>query len=273
VASRVTLETDIQYVRGVGPARAREFARLEIRTVGDLVEHFPFRHELRPKSQPIGTLELDKTATILGTLERVRTRGSYARRVLTANVVDGTGSCRVRWFNSPYLIDKLHHGQVVRLTGKFDVTDDRPCFTNPQTHLIDDCVDPFEDDRHHYEPVYSATAELPSRQIAKVVETVLDDVLAAVKDPLPDAIRRWRNLPPRRTAILRFHHPTSLDDVSVARKRLAYDELLLCQLAFQISRRRLSSGPPATPITTTTEIDRRIRQRFPFDLNTHIDLP
>ncbi len=266
LASRLTLDSDVQYLRGVGPARAKEFAKLGIQTVADLIGHLPFRHELRPKSQPIGSLELDTTATIVGTLQRVRSRGSFAKPVLTARVVDGTGTCRVRWFNSPFLIDRLHDGQVVRLTGDFEVIDDRPCFTNPQTHVIEDGGDPFEDDHDRYDPVYPATAQLPSKQIAKIIDGVLDDALGAVVDVLPEAIRNRRQLPPRRTAILRCHRPTSIDDVGVARRRLAYDELLLCQLAFQISRRRLKEGPPASPIKTTDQIDRRIRGRFPFDL-------
>ena len=71
---------------------------------------------------------------------------------------------------------------------------------------------------------------------------------------------------PRRTAILRYHRPVTSKDVPVARRRLAYDELLLCQLAVQLGRRALAMGPKAKPVTTSDEIDRRIRNRFPFPL-------
>lgn len=266
MASRVTLDSDVQYVRGVGPRRAKEFAKLGVCTVSDLLEHLPFRHELRPKSQSIGSLELDTTATIVGTLKRVRTRGSFSKPIITANIVDGTGRCRVRWFNSPFLIDKLHDGQVVRITGSFDVTDDWPCFTNPQTQTIENGGDPFAGDQDRYDPVYPATAELPSKQIARIIGSILEDAADGVVDFVPELIRKRRDLPPRRTAILRCHKPTSPEDVVVARRRLAYDEFLLCQLAVQISRRRLMEGPVAKPIITTEEIDRRIRGRFPFDL-------
>lgn len=77
--AHVTLETEVQFLRGVGPVRAREFEGLGVTTVGDLIEYFPFRHELRPKSIAIGHLELGKVATIVGELRRVRTHG-YARR-------------------------------------------------------------------------------------------------------------------------------------------------------------------------------------------------
>jgi len=124
LAPRFRLDTEVQFVPGVGPVRAREFRKLGVGTVGDLIRHFPFRHELRPKSVAIGMVELDETATIVGELRQVRTKGPQSRQSVTAEVVDATGRCRVRWFNSPFLIDKLHNGQVVRLTGKIE--DGRP---------------------------------------------------------------------------------------------------------------------------------------------------
>ncbi len=262
----VTLDSDVQFVRGVGPGRAVAFNGLGVHTVRDLIEYFPFRHELRPKSSPIGALELGVVATVVGGLERVRTQGSFARQKVTGKVVDGTGRCRVCWFNSPYLNDKLHNGQVVRITGKVDVYNDRASFTNPQLRLIDEEEDPFAEDRDCYVPVYSGTASLPSRQIAKVIGQVLDDAAQKVVDFVPEGTRTRRALPPRRTAILRYHRPTAPNDVAVARRRLAYDEFLLCQLAVQMSRRRLAVGPKARPIVTTDTIDRRIRRRFPFEL-------
>ncbi len=271
MANRIALDAEVQFVRGVGPMRAKQFASLGVGTVGDLIEYFPFRHDLRPRSQPIGTLEYGRVATLVGQLERLRVRRSFTRPTITALLVDGTGQCRVRWFNSPFLVDKLHSGQVVRLTGKIDVDRDLALMKNPQTTVIDDGADAFAQDQDQYEPVYPAIARLPSRQIARIIGQVLDEAVEGVADFVPASIRRRRALPPRRTAILRFHRPTSPNDVPVARRRLAYDELLLCQLAVQIARRRVEGGPKATPIITTDEIDRRIRRRFPFPLTAGQD--
>lgn len=266
VANRITLDAEVQFVRGVGPMRAREFAALGVRTVGDLIEHFPFRHELRPRSQPIGTLDYGRVATVVGQLERFRVRGSFARLTCAARLVDGTGQCRVRWFHSPHLVDKLHNGQIVRLTGKVEVDRDLALMTNPQTTILEDDTDALAHDQDRYEPVYPGTSRLQSRRIAGIISRILDEAVEAVVDFVPESIRRRRSLPPRRTAFLRYHQPTSLEDIPVARRRLAYDELLLCQLAVQLARRRMETGPETKPIITTDEIDRRIRRRFPFDL-------
>ena len=121
----IGLATDIQFVRGVGPARAKAFAKLGVRTVLDLIEYFPFRHELEPKSQPIDTLEFGVIATIVGELGRARSSGRFAKTTVTTSVVDGTGRCRVRWFNSPYLLDRLEPDRVVLLRERHDRVDQR----------------------------------------------------------------------------------------------------------------------------------------------------
>ncbi len=260
------LDTDVRFVPGVGPVRAQAFAALGVHTVGDLIEYFPFRHALRPKSLPIGELEPGEVATIVGELRRVRTRGPLARQSVTANVVDGTGECAVRWFNSSYLINRLHDGQIVRLTGNVEVYRDRASFANPETAIVGNEEDPFADDADRHDAVYPATAQLPTKLIARAIDHVLDDVLDQIVDWVPPDVRKRRGLPPRRTAILRYHRPTALEDVPVARRRLAYDELLLCQLAVQISRRLARRTDAAQPIATTPEIDRRIRRRLPFSL-------
>jgi len=272
VSGCVSLDSDVQFVRGVGPFRAQQFAQLGVRTVGDLIEHFPFRHELNPRSTAIGDLEWGVVATVVGELRSVRTAGLPGRQTASADIVDGTGRCRVRWFNSPYLQDRLASGQVVRITGKVDVRGKLASFTNPQLSLIDvEAVDPLAHDYDQHEPVYPATAKLPSRQIHRVISQVLEEAAGAVYDFVPEKIRVRRRLPPRRTAILRYHKPTRLEDVPVARRRLAYDEFFLCQLAFQLSRSRRAGTPVARAIVVPERMDERIRRRFPFPLTAGQD--
>ncbi|MCH8242090.1 MAG: hypothetical protein IH897_05700, partial [Planctomycetes bacterium] len=265
MGQRLSLDADVRFVPGVGPTRADEFAVLGIRTVSDLIEHFPFRHETIPKSVGIGELALDETATIVGEIGRVRLRGSVGRRVVTATVVDGTGRCTCRWFHSQYLLEKLHVGQVVRLTGRIELFQENAAMTNPSWEIIDENEDPLAGDVERFVPVYPATGQLPSKRIAGIIAGLLPEVAPQVAEFLPDDLRQKRRLPLRRTALLRFHQPLKPEDANVARRRLAYEEFLLCLLAVQLSRCR-RVGIDAKPIRVSEEIDRRIRQRFPFSL-------
>jgi len=260
------LATPVQYVRGVGPARAAELATLGVRTVGELVEHFPFRYELAPKSQPIGTLTLGETATIVGDITDVRLRGSPGHRTVTARVEDATGRARVVWFNAAYLADRIRVGQSIRLTGKVDVGQQYAQFKNPRFTLFDGNEDPLENDADRFEPVYPATGKLPSRQIARIIRTALAEVAGLIQEPLPEPLRARRTLPPRRTAVERYHHPTRSEDVDVARRRLAYDEFLLMQLAVQLRRHQAATATTASPVVITPLVDERIRARLPFAL-------
>ncbi len=262
----VDLNMPIQFVPGVGPARAQAFATLGVRTVEDLLHHYPFRYETFPRSVPIGHLEIDRTATVIGTIRSVRSRRNGRHPSLTADVVDGTGRMSVRWFNADYLANRLHAGQIIRMTGKVDVRRDLAQFVNPRFDIIEDDADPLADDVDRLVPVYPATAVVNTKTIARIIAGLLGRVTTLVTEILPDPLRERHNLPPRATAVARIHQPITPDDARIARRRLAYDELLLLQLAVQAVRHHRRTAGCARPISVSAVVDQRIRKRFPFPL-------
>ncbi len=266
MAFRMSLDDAVQFVPGVGPGRAKAFAKLGVTTVEDLIEHFPSRYDLSPKSIPIEDIEEGQVATIVGELRRLRSRGSLTKQRVTATLEDGTGKCHIQWFHSPYLLDKLHEGQVVRLTGKIVVLEDRAKLTNPKWQAMDDECDALEGDEEVWNPVYPANQQLTSAQIKRIIVNVIDDVVELIAEFLPPDLLHRRNLPSRRLAILRYHKPLSPSDVNVSRRRLAYDELLLCQLAVQMGRAQAHQSRGAVPLPRSETVDARIRQRLPFKL-------
>ncbi len=262
----LTLTDAVQFVPGVGPGRAKAFVKLGIKTVEDLIEHFPSRYDLTPKSTPIEDIEEGKVATLVGEITRLRSRGSLTKQRITANLVDGTGSCRIQWFNSPYLLDKLHEGQVVRLTGKIIVVEDQAKLTNPAWQTVDENQDALRVDQDKWNPVYPATSQLTSAQIERIIVNIIDDLAKLFVEFIPPDLVERRKLTDRRLAILRFHKPRTQEDVEISRHRIAYDEFLLCQLAVQTGRSRAHQIRGATPLPCTKTIDDRIRKRLPFKL-------
>ncbi len=263
----IQLDTPVQFVRGVGAARARALAACGITTVGDLIQHYPARYEFRPPSQAIGSLVLDQTATVVGEIRTVRTRGCGRDTTVTATVEEGTGRCQVRWYHSPHLADQFRPGQVIRLTGKVGAYQDQATFANPVFQIINvDDGDPLANDAAMFEPVYPASASLTSRQIARIIRGVLPVVADQIVETLPADLCKRRRLPPRRAAIERYHLPTKAEDIEIARQRLAYDELLTMQLAVQLKRYHAVTSQRTLPLRVTDEVDRRIRARLPFRL-------
>ncbi|MEK6677382.1 MAG: ATP-dependent DNA helicase RecG [Planctomycetota bacterium] len=264
---RDRLDQAVRFLPGVGPSRAEAFAALGIQTVEELLLHFPFRFELRPQSSSISRLRPDEVGTVIGSVRRLRS-GRGPGSPIHGIVEDGTGSVAVTWFNSSYLDGRLYIGAVVKLSGKTTFSSNGLQFTNPKVEIVDRPQDYKKHDRELLIPVYPATAKLSSTQIKQIVRRNLHDAAKEFVDFVPPELRSGRRLPPRTTAILRMHEPTTKDDIQVARKRLAYDEFLLNQLAVQMGRRARTGQSNAKPILTSNELDGRIRRRFPFTLTS-----
>jgi len=260
------LSDKVQFLPGVGPWRADLMARLGIETVGDLLEHFPARHE-RQTYSTIEKLDEGMTATVMGRVTKVRAQRFGRRPSCIATVVDNTGRCSLRWFNAAWMEARLAPGQFVRATGKVRHYQDQAQLVNPRvTVLEDDDATVLEAERERFEPVYPATAEISSRFLARLIGEHLERLLPLVEEMLPAAWLKAREFVPRPWAVRMMHRPARRGDAALARRRLAYDELLLMQLAIAIMRRYRRAGPAAPVMRVSKDMDRRIRRRFPFEL-------
>ena len=260
------LTDDIQYLRGVGPKRAIDLRKLGIGAIGDLLEYFPSRHE-RQESRTIENLDEGTTATVVGRITSVRRQRGRRGISVSATLVDNTGRCSLYWFNASWMSDRIHQGMTVRATGKVREYRESPQLVNPKITTLDDDAAPVdESEPDRFEGVYPATAAISSQAISKLITTNLDTMLEQVEEWYPSEHLQTRKLPPRRWALDVMHRPTNERDVEPARRRLAYDELLLMQLATLLVRHHRRQNMTARPLNLTEEIDLRIRRRFPFSL-------
>ncbi|MBN1343068.1 MAG: ATP-dependent DNA helicase RecG [Phycisphaerae bacterium] len=264
--AQVTLDSSVQYLKGVGPNRVELLANLGIRTVGDLILHLPSRYDRQPEACAIGDLELGQIGTIVAGVERIRSHGGFSRPSVVVGLVDATGRCTARWFNAAWVQQQIKPGDSVRISGTVGEYRRQAQFVNPSLEVLADEDDEHSAMRGRILPVYPATEGITSKQIAGLVDRALPMLLDQIQEWYEPEYRRSRDLPPRRTAIERAHRPVQLEDPPVARRRLAYDELFLMQLAILRKRRLERSSVRGVPIKNTDEIDRRIRKRFPFKL-------
>ena len=259
----VTLDSPVQYVKGVGPRRAEQLADLNIRTVRDLIEHYPFRYGAQEPARPIADLVEGENVTVIGTLTDARCHPHRRRAPIRALLEDQSGECEAIWFQSPYLVDRLNLGDRLRLHGRVRPYEGRCQLVNPQIEWLG-TKPTTEPDRERFEPVYPASMEITSRQLKKWIHTVLPAVLPVMAEFHEADFLRRRRLPERRAAVERIHAPLRNGDAETARRRLAYDELLLMQLAVALKRAHRRRTARATPIEVTPEVDRRIRRRLSF---------
>jgi ATP-dependent DNA helicase RecG len=265
VEKKLVLSDSVRFLPGVGERRAEAFTRVGVRTLEDLLNYLPARHE-RQEARTIENLDLGMTATIVGRIVAIRQQGGRRNARISATLTDNTGRCSLCWFNAPWVSDQLEQGSIIRATGKVGEFGQLPQIVNPTYVVLDDDAQPVNEKAPpRFEPVYPATAELPSRVLARLIGKNLEILLPLVREYHSAEFLRQRGLMLRQAALRAMHRPQSDQQLTAARRRLAFDELLLMQMAVQTSRRS-RAAQSATPLSCTPEIDVRIRRRFPFAL-------
>jgi ATP-dependent DNA helicase RecG len=220
-------------------AKAEQAARsLGLETVGDLLEHLP---RDRREARAVAELASGETATVVVEVRSIGSR-SVRRRgmrpLVEATVGDGTGVMKATFFNQPWLVQRYPPGTRLVLHGKYEA---RNRFRVQAHARTADAVAGSEAVAH-----YPATEGLSSTQILALVRRHAG-ALVDVPEPLPTALRAHEALPARADALAASHFPESEADVQAAWRRLAFDELLLAQLAL-LRRRRTRHETTRAPV-------------------------
>jgi ATP-dependent DNA helicase RecG len=266
----VALRSDspIQYVKGIGPTRAEWFATLGIRTVGDLLEYFPFRHESDRGEVAIEDLVPGANVTIRGEVVEIGGR----RPALRCEIDDGTGTCVLRWFDQRFGGRGLFRGATVVATGRVQLYDGLPELVHPRVQVFEPgAVLLSQPAGPQRVGVYRGNETIKSPLIRRALLTVLSQSHLPVDEALPPRLLAKHKLPSREQAIRHMHCPTSDAELARARTRLAYEEFLLMELAMALRRRKRLALLAGQKLHVTPEIEKRIRARFPFTLTASQD--
>ncbi|HXY80242.1 MAG TPA: ATP-dependent DNA helicase RecG [Gaiellaceae bacterium] len=251
------LEAALDTLPGVGPTLKRRLARLGLETVRDLLEHRPRRYEAAVPEVAIASLGAGEEVAIAGEVLNANVRRRGRRTIVTARISDGTATIGASWFNQPWLADQLTSGVRVRLRGKssrygFDV----------KSYDIGDGGATAD-----YAPVYAAGEEIAPQKLRALVAAALPRA-GDYWDPLPATLRIRENLPLKRDAFVAMHHPEADGEAETARRRLAFEELLVLQLG--IARRAAARQRTLAPsLGEPGELIARYRTSLPFALTPY----
>lgn len=265
-AGAATPDTEVQYLRGVGPARARLLARLGLHRVIDVLRHFPRTYDDRTTLLPIGNLRPEMVATVRGRVVSVRLREvgrSPRRTVVTAHVDDGTGVVAVEFWQQRFRAEQLAVGREVLLCGRV-TWDGGPRMSGPEVemHTEDDGVPNLHAGR--IVPVHPLTKGLFATAMRVVVWRALEASADAVDDPLPAGLAQAHGFPPLAQALRDIHFPPDAAALEAARRRMKYEELFLLQVVLARRRLRRAVEEKEHRIDVDARLDARIRARFPF---------
>ena len=264
----MSLTTPIYELPNVSRAHVEKLEILGVHNVGQLMVHLPYRHEWIRAQSGLGDLEPGIIGSAVGEITATKLSGYGRKKRFQAVLMDETGRLELIFFNQAYLAKKLHVGMHLRVQGKPRRLGPGLQMNSPMYSIIP--ADELEtinlDQDDEYRPVYRACDGITSEQIRTIVRTVLDQACSLLDDHLSDEYRKERELPTLGDAYRMMHAPESEADVASARRRLAYDELLMLQLGVHMKRAHLRRTLKAPPLARTPEINARIQARMPFAL-------
>ena len=228
----------------VGDRTAKVLAgAFDIKSVGDLMRHYPRRYIVRGELSDIAQLHEGDEITILAEVHSSSTRPIRGRKgsILEVIVTDGSEKLVLTFFNQAWREKELKVGAQGLFAGKVGVFNKRKQLAHPDYQMIADGADvdnAVESFAGKYLPVYSATAKLPSWKISQCVEMAIAS-LEEIDDYLPEVIRNEHNYPTLQQALVQLHAPVDLEHADAARARLTFDEAFLLQLMLVMRRNEL----------------------------------
>ncbi|MFH1724411.1 MAG: ATP-dependent DNA helicase RecG [Elusimicrobiota bacterium] len=247
VQMREVLGRPVQYLKGVGPQRARLLHRLEIFTLQDLVLHYPRAWENREETPP-GRVPENAPLVLKGRVDATMQRraGPHLELFIAKLKVPEHGAVDAVWFKRPSrrydifarLKREITKGVDLWVVGRGDpelLKIRRISVT--EYYLADDPkaalhINPLV-------PIYPATEGLPERLLREIIASALDEAVPAMREVLPEPVMRRRELLTLPQAIRGIHRPRSAPELEEARRRLAYEELLLLELAWTLKHRQI----------------------------------
>jgi ATP-dependent DNA helicase RecG len=258
----VTLSTPIQSLKGVGPVRARLYTKLGIRTVNDLLFHFPARHQSFPPATPISALFFQAEGSVLGTLERLEVESlPRGLRRLKATVKDQSGTVYAVWLRHGVARLSVQVGEQIALSGKLIQQGRLLILDNPEYERGDS--PPVH--TRGLVPIYSLTAGLTELELRRRIHWAVTHFAGRVDDPLPESVRALHHLLPIDAALRQLHYPRTPDEYAEARRRFALEELMTIQL--MVLKRRMSwQEDPAVALPAQPEALAALESGLPFEL-------
>ncbi len=250
------LENKVSAVVGDRTAKVLE-TTFGIKTIGDLMRHYPRRYMVRGELSDISALHEGDETTILAQVYSASTRPMRGRKgsMLEVVVTDGTDKLSLTFFNQAWREKELKVGRQGLFAGKVGVFNNKKQLAHPDYEMIPDGSDvdsAVEGFAGKYLPVYPASAKMPSWKISQCAQLAIGS-LEEIQDFLPASIREKHNYPSLHQALVQLHQPADLDHAELSRERLTFDEAFLLQSLLVMrrielkklnstSRKRISGG-------------------------------
>jgi ATP-dependent DNA helicase RecG len=223
------LNTSVKALPLVGPIYVRRLEKLDITTIGDLLNHVPHRYLDYSLISEIGQAQVGETVTIRGQVVSIKNQYTKSgKKIQFGQVSDGTGTIDTIWFNQPFLVRNIRPGVDISLAGKIDWFGKKRALISPEYEKIAPRKKGIHTGR--LVPIYHETAKISSKWLRGRIAFVYPLVNRLFEEFLPVSVLKEFDLVNFRAAIEGVHFPKDIKSAGSARKRLAFNELLFLQL-------------------------------------------
>ncbi len=262
LSATLALDEPVSRVKLVSPARASALAGLGIHSVRDLVTHFPRRYIDLSVKTSVAAARIGQSCTVQGLVHEVKLKRPKPHLPLVEiSLVDETGVLMITCFRQPWLADQLSVGSRIAVAGKVEFNYGFKRMVNPYLEVLDG------DDAAAgmVIPVHPACEKISVAWMRRLVSNALIHIGGAL-DPLPLELRAKYRLMSRGRALSCIHFPESMAEAAEARRRLAYEEVLLLELTLMGQAARAGEG--ARPVEHVTDgiCVAALEQAMPFSL-------
>lgn len=247
--------------------------KLGIKTVEDLLYHFPVRYGDTSQMKNIGSLENGENATIFGKISGLKTSKAFVKKIpmAEARIEDETGKIKAIWFHQPYLAKMIGEGAFVKVEGKVSERKGELYMSNPKIETVSRLPigvgnSLFGENGESYTlyPVYTESKGITSNWIFhKIQKAFGSGILNEIIDPIPEDILKKYNLPSLKTSLIWIHSPRRKKDAESARKRFAFEEIFFIQLEKQKEKIEYQKNQASIIEKGEKDLENFI-DRFPF---------
>jgi len=279
---KITLDTPLELIQRLSPFQKKALAKMHLKSVGDILRHFPTRYGESGLIKAIEYLIPGENTVVFGKISKLKTGKTYRSKVAisTAEVEDSTGKIKIIWFSQPYIAKMFFDGMLVRIEGKVSQKRTKTSteaegelyFSNPKIEKVSEIPEggsgflfPAETD-HNLTPVYPESRGISSNWIYHFMQKILgNEIMDSLTDPVPEEILKKYNLPSLKTALIWIHCPRKKENAEIARKRFAFEEIFFIQLDRQKEKFIAQREKSFAIIKNEKEI-KEFTDSFPFPL-------
>ena len=240
-----SLDTPIQFIKGVGPKRAKVLESLNIFTIKDLLYYFPRKYLDRTSLSTIGSISEGDEVNLVGRVKSVNLRRMKKGNFVTANVADHTGSIRLMWFNAAdYIHQSLKVGDLLTMHGKVAAYKGSPQIVHPEYDKLN--ANEISLTTGFIIPVYPLTDDLKksgldNRNLRKIIYLALESV-ESIDDHFEKDLRKKFNIEDLDISLRNIHYPKNFESLEKSTHRLKYDEHFFLQLLLAMRKSKIKEN-------------------------------